>query len=105
MWLAVSVTGDQLTDVYLENRRALEIENRGGARARVDEVEVVEVRDTRASGGSLRVEAIWTVSGSVNHFGHVHYRQNRYDAALHLVAVDGVWKLEGIEILDERRIL
>jgi hypothetical protein len=104
--LAVSVTGEQLSEIYLENRRALEIENRGGARARVDEVEVLEVRSVRrADDGGYEVDATWTVSGSVNHFGHVHYRQNRYDALIHLDAVDGVWKIREIEVLDERRIL
>jgi len=104
--LAVSVTGEQLSEVYLENRRALELENRGGARARVDEVEVLEVRSIRrADDGGYEVDATWTVVGSVNHFGHVHYRQNRYDALIHLAAVDGVWKIRGIEVLDERRIL
>ena len=32
--LAISVYGDQLTKIYLENRNSLEFENRGGARAR-----------------------------------------------------------------------
>ena len=104
--LAVSVTGDQLTEVYLENRRALELENRGGARARVDEVDVTEVSSVqRDEAGGVRVEARWTVSGSVNHFGHVHYRQNRYDAVVYLVGEDGVWKIRRIEIRDERRLL
>ena len=104
--LAVSVTGDQLEEVYLENRRALELENRGGARAQVDEVEVLDVRSVRRDGnGGFRAEAVWTVSGSVNHFGHVHYRQNRYDAALDLLPVEGTWKIRQIEILDERRVL
>jgi hypothetical protein len=104
--LEVSVTGDQLAEVYLENRRALELENRGGARARVDEVEILEVPSVRRDGeGGFRVVATWTVSGSVNHFGHVHYRQNRYDAALDLTAIDGTWKIRSIELLDERRLL
>jgi hypothetical protein len=104
--LAVTVTGEQLSEVYLENRRALELENRGGARARVDGVEVLEVRSVRRDGaGGFRVDATWTVSGSVNHFGHVHYRQNRYDAAVHIIAVDGAWKIREIEVLDERRLL
>jgi hypothetical protein len=104
--LAVSVTGEQLSEVYLENRRALELENRGGARARVDEVDVLEVRSVKRDGeGGFRVDATWTVSGSVNHFGHVHYRQNRYHAAVHIVAVDGTWKIREIEVLDERRLL
>jgi hypothetical protein len=104
--LAVSVTGEQLSEVYLENRRALELENRGGARVRVDDVEVLELRSIRrADDGGYEVDATWTVSGSVNHFGHVHYRQNRYDALIHLAAVDGVWKIRDIEVLDERRVL
>jgi hypothetical protein len=35
----------------------------------------------------------------------VHYRQNRYDAAVHIIAVDGAWKIREIETLDERRLL
>ena len=55
--------------------------------------------------GGFRVLTTWTVSGSVNHFGHVHYRQNRYNAELNLLAVDGTWKIRRIELLDERRLL
>ena len=67
---------------------------------------MLEVRSRHRDGeGGFRAEVSWTVSGSVNHFGHVHYRQNRYEAELHLEAIDGVWKLRGIELLDERRVL
>jgi hypothetical protein len=104
--LAMAVTGDQLEEVYLENRRALELENRGGARARVDEVEVLEVPSVeRQEDGGFRVETAWTISGSVNHFGHVHYRQNRYEAVLFISAVEGAWKITGIEHIDEKRLL
>lgn len=41
--LAVSVTGDQLAQIYLQNRRSLELENRGGARANVDEVNILSM--------------------------------------------------------------
>ena len=41
----------------------------------------------------------------LNHFGHVHYRRNRYNAALHLLAVEGTWKIREIEVFDERRVL
>lgn len=44
-------------------------------------------------------------SASVNHFGHVRYRQNRYEAALHVIAVEGAWKIAGIELIDEKRLL
>ena len=41
----------------------------------------------------------------MNHFGRVHDRQNRYAAALDLIAVDGIRKIREIELLDERRLL
>lgn len=104
--LALTVTGDQLLDVYLESRRALELENRGGATVRIDEVVVRTVRDvSRAPDGGIVLDAIWTVGGSVNHFGHEHFRQNRYDASVTVVPVEGYWRIAGIELLEERRVL
>jgi hypothetical protein len=103
--LAVSVTGDTLTDVYLDHRRALEMEERGGARARVEAVEVLEVEgvEPEADGG-FRADASWTVGGTVTHFGHRHFRQNRYDASVVVVAVDGNWRIRAVEILEEKRL-
>jgi hypothetical protein len=100
--LAVSVTGPTLTEVYLEHRRALELEERGGARARVEAVEILEVRDVEASPDGA--EAGWKVGGNVTHFGHRHFRQNRYDALVHLVSDEGLWKVRSIEILEEERL-
>jgi hypothetical protein len=102
--LAISVTGDQLAEIYLDQRRAHELENRGGARARVETVEVLEIESVRAAGPGADVTARWKVSGSVNHFGHTHYRQNAYHAVLKLIPVDGVWKITGIDVYEENRI-
>ncbi len=103
--LAVSVTGDALSEIYLEHRRALEMEERGGARARVEAVEVKEVREVRpADGGGFEADAVWVVGGTVTHFGHRHFRQNRYDARIELVPFDGSWKIHAIELHDEERI-
>jgi hypothetical protein len=103
--LAVSVTGPTLTEVYLEHRRALEMEERGGARARVEAVEVLEVRDVEpAADGGFTAEAGWKVGGTVTHFGHRHFRQNGYDARVELLPDDGTWKVRSIEILEEERL-
>jgi hypothetical protein len=103
--LALSVTGDTLTDVYLDHRKVLQMEDRGGARARVEAVEVVEVELVEpGSSGGFSAEAIWTVGGTVTHFGHRHFRQNRYDARVAVVPDQGIWKLQSIEILDEERL-
>ena len=103
--LAVAVTGETLTDVYLEHRRSLVMEERGGARARVDAVEVTGVRDVEPrSDGGFDAFASWTVGGNVTHFGHRHFRQNRYDARFEVVPVDGIWKIRAIEVLGEERV-
>lgn len=103
--LAVAVTGPTLTDIYLEHQRAMVMEERGGARARVDAVEVTEVRTVEPrEGGGFDAEASWTVGGTVTHFGHRHFRQNRYDTRVAVVPVDGTWKIESIEILEQERL-
>ena len=102
--LAVSVTGETLTDVYLQQRRALEIEERGGAQARVEAVEVLEAREIESHDGGFEVRSTWTVGGMVTHFGHRHFRQNRYDARIGVVPVAGTWKIQSIEVLEQERV-
>lgn len=104
--LATSVAGDLLADVYLQSRRSLVIEQAGGAQARVKDVEILEARPAGPLDGSLAydVHARWTASGTVGHWGHIHNRKNLYEANLRLDGKDGVWKLTGVQLLDERRI-
>jgi hypothetical protein len=106
--LALTVSGPILRDVYLEHRRAVQMEERGGARVRVEAVEIIDVASTRPADsdapGGFTAEATWTVGGTVTHFGHRHFRQNRYDARITLVPVEGAWKIQAIEVLDEKRL-
>jgi hypothetical protein len=48
---------------------------------------------------------VWTANGSVSHFGHTHYRQNRYHAMMRIIQDEGVWKIYQIDLLDEQRLL
>lgn len=103
--LALSVIGDQLADIYIQNRKAMELENRGGAKASVDEVKTYEIFDiSRSDKGGFVTDAIWTVTGSVNHFGHTHYRQNQYRALVTFIQEKDTWKISHIEPIDEQRI-
>jgi hypothetical protein len=103
--LELSVSNEQLTDIYLQNRQSMALENRGGARANVDEVNVQELFDIeRDKNGGYIADAKWTVRGSVNHFGHTHYRQNQYRANVSFVVDNNNWKINNIEILDTRRL-
>ncbi len=102
--LALSVTGDALTEVYLEHQRALEMEERGGARARVESFEVTDVYSVEAEDDGFTAEASWTVGGTVVHFGHRHFRLNRYRARVVVVPDEGSWKIRSIAVLNEERV-
>ncbi len=101
-----SVSGDLLTDIYLETRRSLELENQGGARAKVKEVNIVDGEYSAAEGGAGFVSRLtWNVLGSVGHWGHIHQRMNQYEARFVVRIVDNEWKITDLEILQEVRQL
>ena len=102
--LAVSVTGETLTETYLEQRRGLRIDERGGAQARVETVEVLGAAEIEAREPGFEARVTWTVGGMVTHFGHRHFRQNRYDARIAVVPVAGSGKIRSIEVLDQERL-
>ncbi len=104
--LALTVNGDQLTNIYVQRRRAMDLKERGGARGKVDDVDVGEVGDVkREADGTFSVDANWTVSGSFSHFGHSHYRRNRYHAVVRILPEGDAWKIRKFTLLDERRLL
>jgi len=104
--LATSVSGDLLSDIYLQNRRSLVVTQAGGAQARVKEVEIlsVKVASSNASPLGLIFDARWTAMGTVGHWGHIHTRKNQYHANIKVEPVDGAWKITGLELLEEKRI-
>jgi len=98
-----SVTGDLLTETYLETRRGLELASQGGARAKVQEIELTGLAILDSDDG-LSVRCQWNVAAAVGHWGHIHQRVNRYVADLHLEPVDGVWKITEMELIEEQRL-
>jgi len=103
--LAKSTEGELLTSVYLEMRKGLELENQGGARARIQEVEVVGTQSaTLGDGPDFTSRCTWIVAGSVGHWGHIHTRRNQYEAELTVRPVDGQWKITGLELRNEVRL-
>ena len=104
--LALVVSGDLLADIYLQSRQSLAVQQAGGAQAKVQELEIREATSTRRDEGGLgyEVRAQWTAMGTVGHWGHTHIRQNLYDAILTIHSIDGVWKITGMEVLEESRI-
>ena len=104
--LAISVEGDLLTDIYLQHRKSFAVQQAGGAQATVEEIDVQEVlvADSTRSDNALDFKAKWTAVGTVGHWGHIHTRQNQYEAVLTMKSIDGAWKITGLELLEEKRI-
>jgi hypothetical protein len=100
-----SASGDLLTRVYLETRKALELQSQGGARVKVKGVDMSSVVAEPLDGErGFTARCTWTVSGSVGHWGHLHTRVNQYDALLTIQDVGGVWKITGLDLVEEKRV-
>lgn len=88
--LAVSTAGDLLQDLYLQIQESLRMAEQGGAVARVKQVELLdaqlqqELLDGREIENSQAFACLcrWNVSGTVEHWGHIHERTNQFEAAL-----------------------
>jgi hypothetical protein len=104
--LATSVSGDLLSEIYLQHRKSMVVSQAGGAQARVKAIEILDVdvshHDDR--GLSLLFHAKWTAMGSVGHWGHIHNRKNQYEADITVEPMDGAWKITQLELIEEKRI-
>ncbi len=103
--LAVSLDGDLLEAIYLQQRKAVLRQAKGlGGEGKVDRVDVLEtqIQDFGQASGVLRLTARWLAYGTVSHWGHSHERHNLYQARLMLknFKQGGGWKLVGMEFLD-----
>ena len=104
--LATSVQGNLLSEIYLQNRKSMVVTQAGGARARVKEVEILDVNVNNLDDHPLGLlfHAKWTAIGSVGHWGHIHIRKNQYEANISVEPMDGAWKITDLELLEEKRI-
>ena len=103
--LEQSMTGELLAQTYLETQRGLVLESQGGARVKVKEVELLHAEgENLPDEVGLLARATWNVTGSVGHWGHIHKRTNQYQAELTVKAVDGVWKITRLDLLQEERL-
>ena len=104
--LALSVSGDLLTDIYLQHRKSMAVQRAGGAQAKIKEVAIEQAHAERIAGDGLSyaLHGQWTALGTVGHWGHLHQRKNRYEAMITVSAQDGHWKVVGLDLRDEQRI-
>ena len=110
--LARSVSGELLEETYVSVRRALVMEEEGGAMSRVVAVRPLETRVESQGevdiGGrkaqAFTVAARWQVDGRVTHWGHAHDRTNEYDGRFTVVAEQGGWRIHDAEVTRQERV-
>jgi len=104
--LALSVSGEFLSEVYLQNRENMRMGDSDGAVAIIQKLDIKSIDAiAQKKDGSLGIAAKWDVYGSVHHQKHVHYRCNTYTAEVIIMPTENYWKLVKIQLLDEQRVL
>jgi hypothetical protein len=103
--LAQSVQGELLTDLYLKIKQGLTVQEQGGAVATVQEVKVTKAEPLPGKlkdGFNERIT--WQVTGTVEHWGHIHTRVNEYTADLGIAASDGAWKIVSMNVTKQSQV-
>lgn len=102
--LAQSVAGEMLKKIYKDVYHG-NVADEDGAMCQIDRVKILDSKllpDGNVS--SFRMSCNWSVTGLVEHWGHVHRRVNQYDAVYTVKAVDNKWKIVDVALSGHRRI-
>jgi hypothetical protein len=107
--LARSVDGDLLHRLYLMIHQGRLMQEQGGAVSRIREVRAIDgdldsARGRRDNPDSFQYRIRWQVTGTVEHWGHIHERLHQYQARFEVHPRHGEWKITGFEVLDEQRL-
>jgi hypothetical protein len=102
--LARSVQGDLLSDTYLKIHAGLLMQEQGGAVSHVENVEVLDTTIADAQPASYHAQLKWRVTGTVEHWGHIHTRVNAYEALLRISRGDDAWKITSMDVGKQERV-
>jgi hypothetical protein len=110
--LAMSVDGELLAELYLQIRESLEMREQGDAVSRVQDVTMEDSEfmpldaenDAPSAEPGFTVDCAWTVRGTVEHWGHIHARTNRYAARFEVRARRGAWRITGMDLRKQERV-
>ena len=104
--LAHSVTGDLLEELFLKIQSGLRMQEQGGAMAHVKRVRITRIAlATPVTEARLPVDCTWRVIGTVEHWGHIHTRENEYTARIHLSTTpEDRGRIVAFEVTDEKRV-
>ena len=102
--LAQIATGELLRRLFLQFKQSLMMSEQGGAIARVRKVNVISTNVKERENGRFKCEVRWRAAGSVEHWGHIHTRDNEYSANFVIVAKSDGWRIADYRFLSQRRI-
>jgi hydrogenase/urease accessory protein HupE len=104
--LAQNLSQDLVADVYLDSRRRLTAGTREGAEVKVRDVNVIEVDAAIGTAdNAFTYPCQWVVTARVRHLQHIHNRRNVYAGELTLQIEDDRWKIAGLDLLSEERVV
>ena len=101
--LARSVDGELLRKLYLEINDTLRVAEQGGAVSKIDEVRILEgslLPESPNDAAGFNYRSRWELLGTVEHWGHIHERNNTYDAIFRVELIDNDWKIREMQIED-----
>ena len=101
--LAHSVNGPLLDELFLKIQSGLSMQEQGGAIANVEEVRIAAIEPVLDAAATFN--CTWNVTGTVEHWGHIHTRENQYSARITLdVSEKGRGRISAFEVTDEKRV-
>lgn len=107
--LSKSVDGELLRQLYLDINQSLKVKEQGGAIARVNEVNLLEGQKSSSSINpddelpEFDYACKWNLIGTIEHWGHIHERENKYDANFKIQLKDDAWKITEMQVNNEEQ--
>ena len=103
--LARSVHGDLLQELYLKIIDSLKVKEQGGAVSKVEKVNLVKGSKLHPTNlpvdtPSFAYRSHWELLGTVEHWGHIHERNNKYIADFQIELVGDDWKITDMQVKD-----
>ncbi|MFK7768544.1 MAG: hypothetical protein AB8B55_15080 [Mariniblastus sp.] len=108
--LAKSVDGELLRVLYLDIKKTLEMKEQGGATSRVNEVNLLDgskselpieqATELASDSVGFGYRCKWNLVGTIEHWGHIHERLNKYDAEFKVQLRDDAWKITSMQEMD-----
>ena len=101
--LAVAVSPKLIREIYLQIKRALIVAEQGSASLHVRDVTVQSVDIVRGDGMQITMRCRWQVTGTVEHWGHLHTRVDEFVGELTLSRERAGWMLDKFSVSEQKQ--